>query len=96
VREIAVRMALGAAPRTVMAALVRGALAASLAGLAAGIVAALALAQALQALLYGVQPRDGAALAGAAALLLAVTSAAAWLPALRATRIDPVKVLRGE
>ena len=63
-REIAVRMALGAGPRAVMAALVRGAMTASLAGLAAGVVAALGLAQALQGLLYGVQPRDGAALIG--------------------------------
>ena len=76
-REIAVRMALGAAPRTVMAALVRGTMAASLAGLAAGIVAALGLAQSLQGLLYGVQPRDSAALVGAGGLLLAVTAVAA-------------------
>jgi putative ABC transport system permease protein len=94
-REIAIRIALGAHPQVVMATFVRRALTAGLAGLAIGIAAALLLAQTLQSLLYGVRMGDPASLTVAAVLLLGITGMAAWLPALRATRMDAVNVLRG-
>ena len=94
-REIAIRIALGAHPRVVMAAFVRRALTAGVIGLAIGVGLAMTLAQTLQSLLYGVRTGDAASLAIAAVLLLAVTGFAAWVPALRATRVDAVNVLRG-
>ena len=94
-REIAIRIALGAHPRVVMTTFVRRALAAGVAGLAIGIGVALMLAQTLQSLLYGVRMSDTASLMVAGVLLLAVTGVAAWVPALRATRVDAVNVLRG-
>jgi hypothetical protein len=94
-REIAIRIALGAQPRTVMATFVRGVMAAGVAGLAIGVVLAMMLARTLESLLYGVRTGDAASLAVAGVLLLAVTGLAAWLPALRATRVDAIDVLRG-
>jgi predicted permease len=94
-REIAIRIALGAHPRTVTATFVRRALTAGLVGLAIGAALAMVLAQTLQSLLYGVRTGDVASLAVAAVLLLTVTGLAAWVPALRATRVDAVNVLRG-
>jgi cell division protein FtsX len=94
-REIAIRIALGAHPRVVMATFVRRALAAGVAGLGIGIGLAMMLAQTLQSLLYGVRTGDASSLAIAAVLLLAVTGVAAWVPALRATRVDAVNVLKG-
>ncbi len=94
-REIAIRIALGAHPRDVMVTFVRRALAAGVAGLAIGMVLAMMLARTLESLLYGVRTGDAASLIAAAVLLLVVTGVAAWMPALRATRVDAVNVLRG-
>lgn len=94
-REIAIRIALGAHPQVVMASFVRRALAAGLAGLAIGVGAALMLTQTLQSLLYGVRMGDTTSLMVAGVLLLTVTGIAAWVPAQRATRVDAVNVLRG-
>ena len=94
-REIAIRIALGARPYVVMVTFVRSALAAGLAGLAIGVALAMVLARTLEALLYGVRTGDPVSLTIAALLLLLVTGVAAWLPAWRATRIDAVDVLRG-
>jgi putative ABC transport system permease protein len=63
-------------------------------GVAVGVVGALALTRFLRSLLYGVAPRDVAVLAGAALLLVAVSVLACYLPARRATRIDPADALR--
>jgi predicted permease len=93
--EIAIRIALGAHPRVVMVAFVRRALTAGVAGLLIGVLLAMMLAHTLQSLLYGVRTGDAASLTVAAVLLLAVTGFAAWVPALRATRVDAVNVLRG-
>ena len=93
-REIAIRMALGACPRTLMAAFVRSALVAGLAGLAIGAALAMMLARVLESLLYGVRAGDAASFAAAGVLLLLVVGCAAWLPALRATRVDAVHMLR--
>jgi ABC-type antimicrobial peptide transport system permease subunit len=63
---------------------------------AVGTVAAMALSHTLEALLYGVRPRDAASFAAAGAVLLAVTALAAFVPALRASRIDPANALRAD
>jgi putative ABC transport system permease protein len=95
-REIGVRLALGARPgrlrRTVLAEGLR--LAAG--GLLVGMAGAFALSRLLRLLLFGVTPTDPATFAGVAAVLLLVAALASYLPARRATRIDPCEALRAD
>jgi predicted permease len=93
-REIAIKIALGAHPRRVVTTYVRSALLTGVAGLALGAVLAMMLAQVLETLLYGVRPGDTAALAAVVLLLLAVVGCAASLPALRAVRGEVAQILR--
>jgi ABC-type antimicrobial peptide transport system permease subunit len=65
-------------------------------GLAIGIPAALALTRFVQNKLYGIQPTDPASFAAAAILITAVGAVAAWIPARRAARVDPIQALRNE
>lgn len=65
-------------------------------GLAVGLVVAWAGTPLLESLLFQVDARDPAVLAGVAALLLAVSAAAAWIPARRATRVAPARALRSD
>jgi putative ABC transport system permease protein len=95
-QEIGVRMALGANPADVLSMVVRQGLSLGTAGAAIGILAALALGRYLSSLLYGVKPTDAAALAAVSLILLTVTIAAAYIPARRASRVDPVIALRYE
>jgi putative ABC transport system permease protein len=92
-REFGLRMALGSTPGQLKALVIRSGMGTALIGLAVGMAGAAALASALRALLYGVAPLDPAVLAGVAALLLAVAFIANYLPARRATRIDPMQAL---
>ncbi|HUG53264.1 MAG TPA: ABC transporter permease [Vicinamibacteria bacterium] len=93
-REIGVRMALGASPADVLRLVVGRAAGLALLGVALGLVLAAALAHLLQGILYGVGAGDPWALAGMAALLLAVVLAASALPARRAARTQPTEALR--
>lgn len=95
-RELGLRMALGARPTNVLALVVAQGVGPAVAGVLLGTALAWAVGRALQGLLYGVSPADPATLAGAAVVLLAISGAAAWLPARRATRIDPMEALRTE
>ncbi len=95
-REVGLRMALGAGRREVVRWVMAQGLRPILAGLAVGLVFAYFLAQLVAGLLYGVQPRDPLSYGIAAGVLLAVALAACWLPALRASRVDPFVVLRSE
>jgi predicted permease len=95
-RDIGIRMALGATPQQIRGAVLRTAMLVVSVGGAAGLVVALASSQLLTKLLYEVSPTDPIALLGAWALLLATGAAAAYLPARRATRIDPANALRSE
>jgi putative ABC transport system permease protein len=95
-REIGVRMALGATTSGVRWLIVRQALGIVLAGMAAGIPAAALSARLLKVFLYGVTPMDSSTLGMVASTLLAVSALAAYLPARRASRIDPMAALRCE
>ena len=95
-REIGIRLALGARPRTVLRQVVRSALGLAAAGAAIGAVSAFGLTRFLESLLFGVEPTDAATFASMAALLMAIAVLAAWLPARRVMRVDPVKALREE
>jgi putative ABC transport system permease protein len=95
-REVGIRMALGAQQHDVRAMVLRQGLVLAAAGLATGALAALALQRVLAGLLFEVDPMDPAAAAAVAGLLAAVVLAASWLPARRATRVDPLRALRYE
>ena len=95
-REIGVRMALGAAPGDILRwVLVRAALLAGL-GVAVGLAGALGAARLLRGLLYGVEPADPLVLAVLLVFLPAVVLAAAFLPAVRAARLNPTQALQTE
>ncbi len=79
-----------------MRTVARSAITTAVAGALAGCVAALALGGALRSVIYGVDARDPASMLFAVAVLLGVALLAALIPALRATRIDPIQVLRSE
>jgi len=89
-------MALGASTSQVRRLVVREALGAVVAGLAAGLVIALWLGDLLKTLLYGVTSSDPLTIAGAAAVLLGAAAVASYVPAQRATRVDPMIALRTE
>lgn len=95
-REIAIRMALGATRENVQGRTLRQALVLGIAGVAAGLVAAAMLTRYLTSLLFGVEPLDGATLAGAVVVLLMCAAAAGWIPARRAARVEPMEALRSE
>jgi predicted permease len=93
-REIGVRLALGARPTQVLAAVVRRGLLVTSAGVVIGLAGAWALARFLEAVLYGVEPTDPGTLAGTSLVLLAVSALASWIPARRAARVPPTEALR--
>jgi putative ABC transport system permease protein len=95
-REIGVRMALGATPERVRRDVLRQALATCGTGALLGIIGSLALSRLLASQLFEVSPTDPMALAGACTILLTVALVAAYLPARRATKIDPARALRSE
>jgi putative ABC transport system permease protein len=93
-REIGIRLALGATPGTAVGLILRQAGVLTVGGLASGLLLALAGRHLVAGLLFGVQPVDGLTLAAAGAATFAVALLAAWLPARRAARVDPVATLR--
>ena len=95
-REIGVRMALGAEPRDVLRLVLSRALRIVIAGVIVGLAGAAGVTRVLQTFLFDVTPTDPVAFTVVTLLLLAVGLIAAWLPARRATRIDPWAALRAE
>ncbi|HVE78269.1 MAG TPA: ADOP family duplicated permease, partial [Gemmatimonadaceae bacterium] len=95
-REIAVRLALGAAPAQVRRMVSRQAVAVAILGIAVGLAGAAVMTRFMAALLFGVGATDPLTLLAACAVLLAVALAASWLPARRAAAVDPARALRAE
>jgi ABC-type antimicrobial peptide transport system permease subunit len=95
-QEIGIRIALGAGTGSVRKMVVFQGMRLALAGVLAGIGAALGLSQLITAFLFGVKAKDPAVFTSVAILLSQVSLMAMWLPARRATRIDPVVALRYE
>jgi ABC-type antimicrobial peptide transport system permease subunit len=95
-REIGVRMALGAGTGDVTRMVVGQGLGLAALGMAIGAGAALALTRSMAKLLVGVQPADPAIYAGVALLLMTVALLACYVPAARASRVDPMVALRDE
>jgi putative ABC transport system permease protein len=93
-RELGIRVALGARRGALLRLVLAQGARLTLIGLAIGTVAALALTQVMSTLLFGVGARDPMTFVGVALLLLAVSLAASFVPAHRATRVDPVVALR--
>jgi putative ABC transport system permease protein len=94
--EFGIRVALGAQPGDVLRLVLGEGLKLVLAGVAIGAIATLSLARLMTGLLFGVEPTDPLTLAAVALLLAVVAVAACWLPAQRATRVEPVIALRSE
>ena len=92
--EFGIRMALGAGRRDVLRQVLGEGLAVVALGMAAGLAGAMVLARSVQSLLFEVKPADPMTLAGVTLLLGAVAMLACWLPARRATRVDPMVALR--
>jgi ABC-type antimicrobial peptide transport system permease subunit len=95
-REIGIRLALGADRSGVLAHVMRQGLVLALIGVAGGLAAALGLTRLMATLLYDVQPSDAPTMMGAAVTIAVVAALACWLPAWRASRLDPNVVLRDE
>jgi predicted permease len=95
-REIGVRMALGAGEWSVRRLVLRQVGVMTAVGAVLGVIAALELGRLAGSLLYGLQPNDPASVVGAAGVLTLVALGAAYLPARRASRVDPMRALRAE
>ena len=94
--EIGVRIALGAHPRKIAGMVVRWALLLGGTGVAIGATGSLVLTRLLRTMLYGVSATDPAVFVAASVLLLVVATVAAYIPARRAARVDPLVALRHE
>jgi putative ABC transport system permease protein len=94
--ELGLRMALGAQTRDVLRLILGGGIKLTLIGIGVGLATAFALTRWLESLLFGVRPTDALTFAAIALLLLLVALLACWIPARRATRVDPLVALRHE
>ena len=95
-REIGIRVALGATPSGVLTRIMKQGLQVTVAGVAIGLAGALAVNRLMASLLFGVQPTDFVTIALVIATIMAAAAFASWLPAWRASRVDPNSVLREE
>ena len=94
--EIGIRMALGATPQSVLRMMIGQGVRLAAIGIAIGVAVALAVTRLMQRALFEVQPHDPGIYLGLATLILTVACLACWIPARRATRIDPIVALRAE
>jgi len=93
-RELGLRMALGAEPATVLALVLRDGVTLAFIGIIAGLAAFTVVGRFLRGLLFGVAPSDPVTLIGVVLIVVLVAAIASWLPAWRASRIDPLETLR--
>jgi predicted permease len=94
--EVGIRLALGARPWDVAWPILREALTLAVIGIAIGLPVALALVRVIRGFLYDIGPHDPFTMIGVAVLIITVATLAAWIPARRAARIDPMNALRYE
>jgi ABC-type antimicrobial peptide transport system permease subunit len=94
--ELGIRLAIGAQPAAVRRHVIAGALQTVIPGIALGLAGAWASGRFFESLLFGVTRHDLSTQAAVAAALLVTTTIAAWIPARRASRIDPIEALRAE
>ena len=94
--EIGIRMALGARPQDVARPILRQAVLLAAIGVVVAMPVTLALSRLMQGVIYGITPHDPLTMIGAAVLMIAVAALAAWIPARRAAKIDPMEALRYE
>jgi ABC-type antimicrobial peptide transport system permease subunit len=95
-REIGVRVALGASPRSVLRLIVMQGMLLAVSGVVLGVIGASVLTRSMESVLFGIEPADPLTFAEVVAVLLAAAALASWLPARRALAIDPVTALRLE
>ena len=95
-REFGIRMALGAQRASVLSMAIRRGLELAAVGLVAGVAGALSLTHLMGTLLFGVKPNDPVTFVWVAVVLAAIAALSAWIPARRATRLDPVAALRSD
>ena len=95
-REIGIRIAIGAQRRQVLSLIARESMLLVAGGVLSGVAVALAAGRYISSQLYGLEPHDVMTIASAIALMAAVSAAAGYLPARRATRVDPIVALRYE
>jgi putative ABC transport system permease protein len=95
-KEFALRMALGAQQKDVLGLVMKQGAALALFGIAAGVLGALALTHLMASLLFGVRPTDALTFISVSALLVVVALCASFIPAQRATQVDPMQALRHE
>ena len=95
-REVGIRLALGATPRSVTSLVVRSGLNVTGVGVILGVAAAVGGTRVLSGMLYGVSPGDPMTFAAIVALVVAIALTACYVPARRAARIDPTEALRAE
>jgi ABC-type antimicrobial peptide transport system permease subunit len=95
-QEIGIRMALGAQPGDVLRMVLRHGLLLSLMGIAVGISGAFGVIRLMKSLIFGVSPTDPVTFVSVAILLAGVAFFACWIPARRASRVDPMVALRHE
>jgi putative ABC transport system permease protein len=94
--EIGLRMALGASRNNVVTLILKEAMVLALLGLGLGLIGAFFVGRAMHSTLYGIASIDYAAVSVVALVLLSVALLASWLPARRASAVEPMQALRGE
>ena len=94
--EMGIRKALGARPWDVAWPILREALTLAAIGVAIGLPVALALVQVMRSVVYGIEPHDPLTIIGTVGIMVTVAALAAWIPARRAAKVDPMEALRYE